>query len=172
MLPLDPLGLATTLFQAGEIAKKKEHKSDTSKIKSKPFSSALQTAQEQKEILENNDTAFLSEIEGKPFEEKLHYLVDSVYTAGDRLKKNPYTDEYKSYRKTLSHFLDFVVKNSYEIETQQRRRGQKRVVYTLVNVVNQRLDTLASDILFNQNDQLNILARIEEINGLLVDFFS
>ncbi len=172
MYPLDPLGLAPSLFQAGEIAKKKEKKNDTSKINSKSFSSVLQANQEQKEILEAGDTLFSQEIEGKSFDEALQYLVDSVYIAGDQLKKNPFAEEFKTYRKTLSNFLHFVVKNSYEIETHQRRRGKKQVVYTLVNVVNQKLDNLANDILFNQADQLHILARVEEINGLLVDFFS
>ncbi len=172
MLPLDPLGLAPAFSQAGEIAKKKEQKSTTTKLKSKSFASVLQTSQEQQEVLSSENTDFLSEIEGKSFDDTLQYLVDSVYSAGDRLKKNPYTDEFKNYRKTLSHFLEFVVKNTYEIETHQRKRGKKRVVYTLVNVVNEKLDKLANGILFNQTDQLNILARVEEINGLLVDFFS
>ncbi len=172
MFPLDPLGLAPSLFQAGEIAKKKEQKNDTAKVKAKSFSSILQANQNQKEILEVDEALFSQEIEGKSFDETLQYLVDSVYIAGDRLKKNPFTEEFKSYRKTLSHFLNFVVKNSYEIETHQRRRGKKQVVYTLVNVVNQKLDNLANDILFNQADQLNLLSRVEEINGLLVDFFS
>ncbi len=171
MLPLDPLGLAPSLFHAGEIAKKKEHKASTSKAKAHSFSSILENTQEQQE-LESEEKTFLQDIEGKTFEDTLQYLVDSVYIAGDKLKKNPYAEDFKNYRKTLSHFLEFIVKNTYEIETHQRRRGKKRVVYTLVNVVNEKLDKLANGILFNQADQLNILARVEEINGLLVDFFS
>ncbi len=169
MLPLDPLGLAPAFHQAGEIAKKKEQKSTATKSKS--FVSILQNTQEQQELIHEEST-LLHDIEGKTFDDALQFLVDSVYSAGDKLKKNPYADEFKNYRKSLSNFLQFVVKNTYEIETHQRRRGKKRVVYTLVNVVNQKLDSLATGILFNQADQLSILARVEEINGLLVDFFS
>ncbi len=171
MLPLDPLGLAPSFQQAAEIGKKKEKKTDTSKLKSTSFATILQSSQEQ-DISPTDDTDLLKNIEGKSFDETLQYLVDGVYAAGDRLKKNPHTDEFKKYRKSLSQFLNFIVKNTYEIETQQRRRGKKRVVYTLVNVVNQKLDSLANGILFNQADQIKLLARVEEINGLLVDFFS
>ncbi len=171
MLPLDPIGLAPAFSQAGEIAKKKDKKKETENIKTKSFSSLLETSQEQTStpIHNANNTP---DIEGKSFDETLQLLVDSVYTAGDRLKKNPSTEEFKEYRKSLSYFLNFVVKNTYEIETYQRRRGKKHVVYTLVTLTNEKLDKLASDILFNQADQLRILARVEEINGILVDFFS
>ncbi len=171
MLPLDPLGLSPTFSQAGEIAKKKEKKASNAKTKVKSFSSVLKTTQDNQEVF-INDTDTIAALEGKSFDETLQYLVDSVYLAGDKLKKNPFTEELKDYRKSLSQFLNFIIKNSYEVETFQRKRGKKRVVYTLVNVVNQKLDTLATDILFNQADQISILVRIEEINGLLVDFFS
>ncbi len=172
MQSLDPLGLAHSFSQASEIAKKKEQKNSATKTKSKSFATILQTNQAEQEISSEMDIEYLHAIEGKSFDDTLQYLVDSVYSAGDKLKKNPSADEFKSYRKSLSHFLEFIVKNTYEIETHQRIRGRKRVVYTLVNVVNEKLDKLANGILFNQNDQLNILARVEEINGLLVDFFS
>ncbi len=172
MAAVDPLGIAHSFSHAGEIAKKKEQKTNSANIKTKSFSSVLETAQSEQDTAEIEDSQFLSAIAGKDFDETLQYLVDSVYEAGDRLKKSPYTDEFKEYKKTLSHFLQFVVKNSYEIETKQRRKGTKKVVYTLVTVVNNKLDSLANDILYNQKEQLKILARIEEINGILVDFFS
>ena len=167
MSVIDPLGYSALFSQSQELAKK-ESKINTKKI----FSKMLEKKESESVLDSLSDVDVMQSIENKTFDEKLEFLVDSVYIAGDRLKKNQDPEEFKKYRKTMSHFLQFVVENSYEVETQQRLRGRKRVVYTLVQVVNEKLDSLAADILMNQREQLRILARLEEINGLLVDFFS
>ena len=170
MAAIDPLGYGALFSQSQELAKKenKTNKSTSKKI----FSSLLEKKESDIDYEALSDVEFMQSLENKSFDEKLEFLVDSVYTAGDRLKKNPEPEEFKNYRKNMAHFLQFVVKNSYEIETQHRLKGRKRVVYTLVQVVNEKLDSLAADILMNQREQLRILSRLEEINGLLVDFFS
>lgn len=170
MSALDPLGTSPFFSASSEISKKKEKKENSHKVKTHPFAVALEKAEEQPIIAGEADLPL--EIRGKTFDEALQYLVDSVYSAGDRLKKEPYTDEFKNYKKALSQFMSFIVKNSYEIEAHERRNGAKRQIFTLVQVVNTKLDELATGILFNQADQLKILAKIEEINGILVDFFS
>ena len=106
------------------------------------------------------------------FDEQLTELVDAVYAAGDELKKNPFTDTFIRYKKQLSRFMHFVVQNAYELEVRERRKGTKRQQLVTVQTINAKLDELAADILYNQADQLKILAKIEEINGLLVDFLS
>ena len=68
--------------------------------------------------------------------------------------------------------MHFVVQNAYELEVRERRKGTKRQQLVTVQTINAKLDELAADILYNQADQLKILAKIEEINGLLVDFLS
>ncbi len=170
MSSIDPLGYSALFSQSQELAKK-ENKANKSTSK-KVFSSLLEKASTDGMSENLSDVEFMQSIENKNFDEKLEFLIDSVYSAGDRLKKNPEPEEFKNYRKKMSFFLQFVVKNSYEIETQHRRKGRKRVVYTMVQVVNEKLDSLAADILMNQREQLRILAKLEEINGLLVDFFS
>jgi len=71
-----------------------------------------------------------------------------------------------------------VVSQSYEIEEQEGIRKKTRAgtftkkKFSIVQVVNQELDRLASDILFNQADQIRMMAKVDEITGLLVDLFS
>jgi uncharacterized protein YaaR (DUF327 family) len=45
----------------------------------------------------------------------------------------------------------------------------KRKKFTQVEIIDQKLEQLAAGILSNQKDQLGLLGKIEEINGLLVD---
>ena len=121
------------------------------------------------EVRENQN---VREKAGLSFDEQLTELVDAVYAAGDELKKNPFTDTFIIYKKRLSRFMQFVVQNAYELEVRERRKGTKRQQLVTVQTINAKLDELAADILYNQADQLKILAKIEEINGLLVDFLS
>ena len=68
--------------------------------------------------------------------------------------------------------MRFVVDNSYEVEVRERRKGKKRRILVTVQIINAKLDELATGILYNQIDQLKILAKVEQINGILIDFMS
>ncbi|MCL2169976.1 MAG: YaaR family protein, partial [Defluviitaleaceae bacterium] len=48
------------------------------------------------------------------------------------------------------------------------RRGRHRV-YGIVRLVNQELDNLAQDLLNNEKSHIDILAKVDEIHGLLLD---
>lgn len=172
MVALDPLGVNPFFSTVAGSAQKKDKNEDPKKVKKQHFATALKEAEalEQSQIIGNAE--FSSNIKDKSFDDALQYLIDTVYSAGDKLKKEPYTDEFKNYKKALSQFMAFVVQNSYEVEEHERRRGAKRQIFTLVQVINTKLDELAANILYNQADQLQILAKIEEINGILVDCFS
>ena len=65
-----------------------------------------------------------------------------------------------------------MVQNSYDIELHERRKGKKKQIVMNVQVINKKLDDLAADILYNQADQLKILAKIDEINGIVVNLLS
>ena len=57
-------------------------------------------------------------------------------------------------------------------ETTSGANIMKRKRFTLVKVVDEKLDSLAASVLAAQREQLTILAQIDEINGLLVDLIS
>ncbi|MDR3334505.1 MAG: DUF327 family protein [Treponema sp.] len=106
-----------------------------------------------------------------PFsEEAVKELLDEVHSTGDALKNRPLPEEIQRYKKAVRNFLHYVVENGYTTEKQfvgvtLKRRQEK----TLVHVVDRKLEQLAAGILAGQTTQLEILARLEEITGLLVD---
>ena len=68
--------------------------------------------------------------------------------------------------------MRYVVKHSRRVEHQEGVRlslfkAPKR--YTLIAVVDRKLEQLAAGILQNQRDKLEILRKVEEIQGMLVD---
>jgi uncharacterized protein len=103
----------------------------------------------------------------------LEELLDAVHSSGDELKRNPTVGAIQGYKAAVRGFLDFIVKNVFSVE--ERTSGfniLKRKKFTLVSVVDQKLEQLAAGILRNQHDQLEVLRRIDEISGLLVDLLS
>jgi uncharacterized protein YaaR (DUF327 family) len=105
-----------------------------------------------------------------PSDEALQKLLDDVHSAGDALKERPMEEEIKRYKQAVRGFLHYVVQNGFEAKQQVSGVNiMKRKVHTVVQVVDAKLEQLASAVLSGQSSQLDLLARLEEINGLLVD---
>ncbi len=110
----------------------------------------------------------------EPVDSSLEELLDDVHSLGDILKKNPVMNNVMAYKDAVKQFIKYVLQNSYEIRKEKltkfqvlKRRGQPELA--LVKIIDTKLDTLAAGILRNQFEQLEVLARVDEINGLLVD---
>jgi hypothetical protein len=110
---------------------------------------------------------------GVPYsEEALELLLDEVHVAGDRLKENPTVDLVQAYKKSVRDFVHYVVERAFAVERKSSGRNiLKRNVYFRVAVVDEALERLAAEILRNQRDKLEILRRVDEINGMIVDLF-
>lgn len=174
---IDPLGVSPFFSITGSNQIKKNEKKDSKDIKKTGFSRFLDNAnlEEGEEVSFENDISLPPELRKKSIDEILQYLVDSVYSAGDTLKNNPTMDDFKDYRNKLSQFMTFVVKHSYSVETTQRRKTRRNMnpaPHVMIETINAKLDELAAGILFNQTEQIQILAKIDEINGLVVNLLS
>jgi uncharacterized protein YaaR (DUF327 family) len=117
------------------------------------------------------EKASLKEITELPeSEESLHILLDEVHSLGDALSKRPFPPEIKAYKEAVRNFVHYVVEHGFDTEEQTSGVNiLKRKKFTLVQVVDKKLEEMAAAILRGQADQIAILARLEEIKGLLVD---
>jgi uncharacterized protein YaaR (DUF327 family) len=122
-----------------------------------------------------------------PDGDPLTFLLDGVYNAGDALSKRPFPEEIKRYRSAIQKFIRYVSSNAYSVKEDtgipnNQKAGfsadarkhdpesrNARNKYSSVQIIDQKLDRLAADIMTGQMKQINLLKNIEEINGLLVD---
>lgn len=150
---------------------KRNEKTEKNSSIRKKFSEILHKSDSELEI----DSYLPAEIAGMSFDDALSFLLDNVTMSADNLKRNPFKEAFVDYRKKISQFMRFVVKNCYDVEeslgTPSVRVPRPKKKY-LVKVVDDKLDQLAREILENNIDQLKMLAKIEEINGLLVDMLT
>ena len=174
MATIDPLG-QSLYFQATSsqqaLLQQAKKKNETEKVKKSSFASIFKKAQEENELVSEG---LPIEIAGMDMEEAIVFLKDKVDMAGDVLKKTQNAQTFAQYKTAVKQFLRYVEKNNFEVVKIQRRgfnrrRGRKLDPRVQVKVINQKLDQLATDMLFNHKDNLMLLARIDELNGLLID---
>ncbi len=167
-------------FNAAAVASKNILQKEDSKTqktsKAKSFNQLFDNATQN---LEFDD--YIPEIKGMSIEQASQFLIDSVYSEGELLKQKPVEENLVRFRKAVSNFLKFVEKQCYDIEVEtgiRKTTGKgimkvsKQKTYTLIKIVDEKLDNLAADILFNQKDQIKLAAKVNEISGLLVDILT
>lgn len=102
--------------------------------------------------------------------EHAQQMLDRIHSFGDTLRREPNLSNLQAYRKLVQEFLNEVVAGAYSLDRQESGAGVlKRKRFTLVSLVNRKLDRLAAGLVQTQGEQLGILAKIDEIHGLLVD---
>ena len=154
--------------QAAQNQLKKNEK--TSKTPKSVFSQLLKEAEEEKEPPLVN----LSNVENLPFDSALEVLQDTLMTAADDLKQHPVPENVEAYKKAVGSFIAFVSKNAYSLSEKARaqKNGVKPPPLYTIEVINSKLDRLASDILFNQKREISLVARVDEITGLVVNLLA
>ena len=77
------------------------------------------------------------------------------------------------FREAVKGFLAYVMKRALEVtEHISGSNILKRKKFTLVDVIDRKLESLAAAVLAGQADQMEILRRIDEIKGLIVDLMT
>ena len=137
------------------------------------FANAFEKSRREMELVREGFPAEIAEMD---VEEAAIYLRDAADIAADVLREHQTPAEYADYRKKITQFMKFVVKNSYDIRKKDgigRRRGDPKVK---IVVINEKLDEMARYIMSPMNEShrkaLRLLADIDEIRGLLVDLMA
>jgi uncharacterized protein YaaR (DUF327 family) len=112
----------------------------------------------------------IKELQNENHEKKLVALLQKINVQGEKLSSNVDIKELKKYKKLVTEFLYETTSNSQKFNKQSflDRRGRHKV-YATVQKVNQELDELTKEVLKDEKDNINILGRIDDIKGLLLD---
>jgi len=103
--------------------------------------------------------------------ERLNELKDKIDKQGENLSEMVDVREYDRYRRLIREFLDEVVSNGYAFSKEDSyaaRGGRHRYIAT-VKIVDEKLDELGKAVMSEQADKIEILGRVDEIRGLLLD---
>ncbi len=134
-----------------------------------------QTSQTQK--VDNTDDSFkftlTSAIEDADLQEKLNVMLKDISVQGNLIAKHMDIRELKKYRGQIKEFLNEIVNRSHEFSRENflDRKGRHRV-YGIIKLIDANLDELAKELMEDEKNHLDILKRIGEIEGLLIDIIT
>lgn len=104
---------------------------------------------------------------------KVDELLNDITFQGNRIAEHMDILDMKRYRGLVKEFLNEVVYRSHKFSRENflDRRGRHRV-YGIIRLIDKNLDDLASELVADEKDHLLILAKIGEIQGLLLDILT
>lgn len=130
---------------------------------------------EAKRGVELRHGAFLDALqaaETKVINQDIHRDFESVEAAARALKDSPTLDNLNAYKRAIHEFLQRVISGAYSVHHVRSfsRRGRP-VVSVLVRTVDEHLEELARHVLADSKDATAIAAKIDDIRGILLDYF-
>jgi len=104
---------------------------------------------------------------------RLAEMKNDIDEQGKRLADRVDVKEYEKYRRLIRDFLDEIVSNGYTFsrEDAYASRGRHRYIAT-VRIVDEKLDALGKEVMKEQADKIEILNKIDDIRGLLLDLMT
>jgi len=97
-------------------------------------------------------------------------LLDRVHAVGERLLSDRGYTTAQEYREAVRRFLGAVVPEAGSVEIHESQRDiLSRKRYYLLGRINQSVERLVTGLLRSQMEQMEILSKLEEIEGMLVD---
>ncbi|MCL2810071.1 MAG: DUF327 family protein [Treponema sp.] len=117
-------------------------------------------------------------------EDTVNLLMDDVRDTGDVLKSRPFPEEIMRYKQAVRNFINYVVQNNYSLGYEEGIKNKYKAGfkgsrnsptadnfkgYVKIQVIDKKLEDLAARLLTDQKYQLELVSRLEEIRGLLID---
>ena len=115
----------------------------------------------------------VSNIAEQELQQKIGGLMSQIDEQGKKISKKKDIRDMRRYRELIKELLNEVIYRSHEFSRENflDRRGRHRV-YGIIRLVDENLDELAEELMKDEQDNISILSKIGEIQGLLLDIFT
>jgi hypothetical protein len=122
--------------------------------------------------IDGRKTDFLEELtkmHGVQIKGKLDELLEMIDQQGDRLNKHRTFRELIRYKKMVKQFVKEAIGQMYNVQEDYSPMQGK--IHTIVKSVDESLEDLTKMVLDKQASQLDILGKLDEVRGMLVDLY-
>lgn len=99
-------------------------------------------------------------------------LLRQIDSVSESLKKAPTPSDIKKYRRLVAAFIREAMNQTYELneETHWDRSGNRKS-YLIVKKINQALEELTDEVMQREKKQIDLVAKLDEIRGMLLDLY-
>ncbi len=118
--------------------------------------------------------AFLEVLQAKKTEQiDFATALEEIDECACKLKESPVYGNLLRYKKMVRVLLLFLIEETYHVLEQSCYDPQgRRRLFLLVERIDGQLEQLTQDFLKEQLDRLELVSRLDEIRGLLLDLYS
>ncbi len=103
---------------------------------------------------------------------ELDQLIEQIDKVGKKFARDANINNLKEYKSLIKAFLNTVINKMYKVKEKYGHRSWvKQKVFIIVEKINKKLELLTKFILEKENENINLLATLDEIRGLLVDLY-
>ncbi len=112
----------------------------------------------------------LSNLSAEQHQAYMTDLADKINAQGQLLTKKADIGQLQKYRQLIKEFVNQTVSNSFTFNKESAYQSRRRhKVYATVNTINIKLEELAKEVLKEQEDNIEILNKVDDIRGLILD---
>jgi uncharacterized protein YaaR (DUF327 family) len=116
------------------------------------------------EMMQQND--------GKAAATELNRMLEQIQLQGERLSKSMTVRELRQYKLLIKKFLEETARRGVQLRDTKGwdRRGRSKR-YKLLEEIDENLLVMADDLLEHEQGRIEILQKIGEIRGMLINLF-
>ena len=112
----------------------------------------------------------LTELSKEKYIARLQEMKKDIDEQGELLADKVDVKVFEKYRRLIREFIDEIVSNGYTFlrEDSYASRGRHRYLAT-VKILDEKLDELGKEVMKEHADNIEMLSKIDDIRGLLLD---
>jgi uncharacterized protein len=111
--------------------------------------------------------------ERQDYRQRISDLFEEIREDASRLLDQRDLSVFEGYRTRIAEMMEEILHHAYLFEPVNVRDGfGRRKVFATITVVDQKLKELGDELLAENKPQLDLLGRVDEIRGLILDLFS
>lgn len=117
-----------------------------------------------------SDTLNDSEVERR--RQACDRILKQIEAEGEELKKAPSPEGVKRYRKLVAAFMKEALSQSYQLNQENHwDHAGNRKTFVTVKKINQALEEMTDAVVHREKRQIDLVAKLDEIRGLLIDLY-
>ncbi len=101
--------------------------------------------------------------------EELDFYIKEIKGIGEKLISTQNYNEVLKYKKVIKEYLKSVVDYVYSLN--KNTSFWDGNYFTTVKTVNEKLEDITRELIYEQRENIDIASKIDEINGLLLDIY-
>jgi uncharacterized protein YaaR (DUF327 family) len=106
-------------------------------------------------------------------EQRLEAIGQELDEQAKRFAKSPTMEELMKYKEMIASFVAEAVRRMYQmVQTTGWQGTGRHRIYTVAQKIDEALEELTETILKGQVNQIALLAKLDEIRGMVLDLYS